>query len=63
MKKGRGVITQAWLSVWWWCGPLAGMHGMVAMVSCTASQHGFHLCHDTTTMRGKKERGRGGVNE
>ena len=30
---------------WWWCGPLAGMHGVVAMVSCTAAQHGFHLCH------------------
>ena len=30
---------------WRWCGPLAGMHGVVAITSCTAAQHGFHLCH------------------
>ena len=41
MKKGCG--DRHGESVWW-CGPLAGMHGMVAMVSCTAAQHGFHLC-------------------
>ena len=44
MKKGCG--DRHGESVWWWswCGPLAGMHGVVAMVSCTAAQHGFHLC-------------------
>ena len=28
----------------WWCGPWSGRHGVVAMVSCAAGQHGFHLC-------------------
>ena len=41
MKKGCG--DRHGESVWW-CGPLAGMQGVVAMVSCTAAQHGFHLC-------------------
>ena len=46
---------------WWWCGPLAGMQGVVAMVSCTAAQHGFHLCHATTRMRGNRGREGEGV--
>ena len=39
MKKGCG--DRHGESVWWWCGPLAGMQGVVAMVSCTAAQHGL----------------------
>ena len=42
-KKGCG--DRHGRSVWSWCGTLAGMQGVVAMVSCTAAQHGFHLCH------------------
>ena len=61
MKKGCGVIThRRGKSVWWWswCGPLAGMHGVVAMASCTAAQNGFHLCQAKRRERGReRERG------
>ena len=58
MKKGCG--DRHGESVWW-CGPLAGMQGVVAMVSCSAAQHGFHLCHATTRMRGNRGREGEGV--
>ena len=56
IKKGCGDRhgESVW---WWWCGTLAGMQGVVAMVSCTAAQHGFHLCQAKRRERMREGKG------